>query len=281
MSPGRDFPVAPVSARCPRSPARPVTMLLLARPFLSAMLPLLAAHSDSTTLRPKPPARDTAAVSSPTVQSQANQPQTVQPMDLALAPAIAPFSGADFFATTAAATSASAPATTATRAPSVLADGRVPVPAWAMGAKMGLFHAGRADSIVVEKYEHRMTLYAGSEAIGVFQVALGKKQGQKASAGDNRTPEGLYHIDARNPNSRFHLALHVSYPNADDVARAQKLGVSTGGDIMIHGLPNGQGAAGVAHREYDWTNGCVAVTDQEIEQIWSAVPVGTLVRIKP
>jgi murein L,D-transpeptidase YafK len=113
-----------------------------------------------------------------------------------------------------------------------------------------------------------------------YSVALGKNpSGQKSKAGDYRTPEGLYHIDARNPNSRFHLALHVSYPNADDVARARARGISTGGDIMIHGLPNGQGTAGVTHRNYDWTNGCVAVTDQEIEEIWNAVPVGTPIRI--
>ena len=130
-----------------------------------------------------------------------------------------------------------------------------------------------------EKREHRMTLFGGGQALGTFLVALGKQStGAKERAGDYRTPEGLYHIDARNPNSRYHLALHVSYPNAADLAHARTLGVSTGGDIMIHGLPNGQGGVGAAHREYDWTNGCVAVTDQEIEQIWNAVPVGTPVR---
>ena len=73
----------------------------------------------------------------------------------------------------------------------------------------------------------------------------------------------------------------MSYPNAEDVARAQAMGVSTGGDIMIHGLPNGQGQVGAAHAAYDWTNGCVAVTDDEIEEILSAVPVGTPIRILP
>jgi murein L,D-transpeptidase YafK len=127
-----------------------------------------------------------------------------------------------------------------------------------------------------------MTLFAGGERIGTYLVAIGKQAaGAKVQAGDLRTPEGLYYINSRNPNSRFHRALRVSYPNAADVARARSLGVDTGGDIMIHGLPNGQGAVGRLHRNYDWTNGCVAVTNEEIEEIWNAVPVGTPIRIKP
>jgi murein L,D-transpeptidase YafK len=82
-------------------------------------------------------------------------------------------------------------------------------------------------------------------------------------------------------NSQFHLALHLSYPNAKDRARAAKLGVSPGGDIMIHGLPNGYGWVGSKHLLRDWTDGCVAVTDQEIEEIWRLVPNGTTVEIKP
>jgi lipoprotein-anchoring transpeptidase ErfK/SrfK len=139
-----------------------------------------------------------------------------------------------------------------------------------------------ADSIVVEKAAHRLTLFLGGTVARVYSVALGQSpSGAKVQAGDNRTPEGLYFIDARNPFSRFHLGLRVSYPNADDRARARELGVPTGGDIMIHGLPNGQGQVGAAHAAYDWTNGCVAVTDDEIEEIWSAVPVGTPIRILP
>jgi len=157
----------------------------------------------------------------------------------------------------------------------------VPMPAWVSGTHTGLLHAGHADSIVVEKGEHRMTLYAAGQPLGTYQVAIGKQTGKKERIGDYRTPEGLYHIDAKNPNSHFHLALHVSYPNADDLARARQLGAATGGDIMIHGLPNGQGSAGITHRNYDWTNGCVAVTDQEIEEIFGAVAVGTPVRIRP
>jgi murein L,D-transpeptidase YafK len=141
---------------------------------------------------------------------------------------------------------------------------------------------GLADSIVVEKKAHTLTLFRDGKPMRTYQVALGgKPQGDKLSAGDKRTPEGLFFIDARQPNSSYHLALHISYPDAAHRARSQAAGVQPGGDIMIHGLPNGLGAAGASHRLNDWTNGCVALTDQEIEQIWSVVPIGTPVEIKP
>jgi murein L,D-transpeptidase YafK len=139
-----------------------------------------------------------------------------------------------------------------------------------------------ADSVVVEKSLRRLTLYAGGLPLRTYDVALGRTPtGPKLQVGDFRTPEGLYYIDARNPQSQFHRGLHVSYPNAEDVARAQAMGVSTGGDIMIHGLPNGQAAVGGSHRANDWTSGCVAVTNDEIEEIWDSVPLGTPVRIRP
>lgn len=139
-----------------------------------------------------------------------------------------------------------------------------------------------ADSIVVEKKARRLTLYADGRPMRTYLVALGLNPvGDKVRSGDNRTPEGLFYIDRRNPESRYHLALHISYPGPMHRARAEKLGVEPGGDIMIHGLPNGMGAAGATHRVADWTNGCVALTDQEIEEIWSVVPIGTPVEIKP
>lgn len=141
---------------------------------------------------------------------------------------------------------------------------------------------GLADSIVVEKKAHTLTLFRDGRPMRTYLVALGgRPQGDKLSAGDKRTPEGVFYIDARQPNSRYHLALHISYPDAAHRARSQAAGMLPGGDIMIHGLPNGLGAAGATHRINDWTNGCVALTDQEIEQIWSAVPIGTPVEIKP
>ena len=156
------------------------------------------------------------------------------------------------------------------------------IPAITAIAGRRLALSGNADSIVVEKSLRRLTLWVAGLPVRTYDVALGgSPEGQKERAGDKRTPEGLYHIDARNPNSRYHLGLHVSYPNAQDVARARAQGVTPGGDIMLHGLPNGQGSVGTLHRAYDWTNGCVAVTDAEIEEIFSAVPVGTPIRFVP
>jgi murein L,D-transpeptidase YafK len=141
---------------------------------------------------------------------------------------------------------------------------------------------GLVDSIVVEKKAHTLTLFRDGKPTHTYLVALGSKpQGDKLRAGDNRTPEGIFYIDSRQPNSKYHLALHISYPDAVHRARSQAAGAEPGGDIMIHGLPNGLGKAGASHRLADWTNGCVALTDEEIEQIWSVVPIGTPVEIKP
>ncbi|MEO5568335.1 MAG: L,D-transpeptidase family protein, partial [Gemmatimonadaceae bacterium] len=104
---------------------------------------------------------------------------------------------------------------------------------------------------------------------------------KKVSRGDNRTPEGLYYIEGHNPDSKYHLSLRVSYPNALDLAEARTRGVATGGDIMIHGLPKGFEKVGAEHRQRDWTNGCIAVTNAEIEEIWSAIPDGAVIHIKP
>jgi len=139
-----------------------------------------------------------------------------------------------------------------------------------------------ADSIVVEKSHHRLSLYHQGALLHSYLVALGQQPvGDKVRVGDNRTPEGLFHIEARNPTSRYHRSLKISYPDAAHRARAQSLGVSPGGDIMIHGLPARQSWVGAAHRDFDWTEGCIAVTNKEIEEIWSVVPVGTPILIKP
>jgi murein L,D-transpeptidase YafK len=140
----------------------------------------------------------------------------------------------------------------------------------------------KADSILILKNEHVLKLLAGGKVIRTYKVALGSGGlAPKEREGDGRTPEGHYVIDAHNAVSHYHKALHVSYPNPEDRARAAKLGVSPGGAIMIHGLPNGMGAIGAAHRLYDWTLGCIAVTDDEIDEIWNLVPVGTPVEIRP
>lgn len=139
-----------------------------------------------------------------------------------------------------------------------------------------------ADSIVIEKKARRLTLYHQGRALRSYRVALGANPvGAKRMAGDRRTPEGVFQIDWKNEKSDFHLALHISYPDSAHRARAEALGVSPGGDILIHGLRNGSGAAGAFHRTVDWTDGCIALTDEEIEGVWSAVMVGTPVEIKP
>jgi len=140
----------------------------------------------------------------------------------------------------------------------------------------------QADSILILKKDHVMELLSNGRVIRTYKVALGRGGlAPKQKEGDARTPEGRYIVDSRNASSAYHKALHVSYPNADDRKRAAKLGVSPGGAVMIHGLPNGKGWVGGAHRLYDWTLGCIAVTDDEIDEIWTLVPVGTPVEIRP
>lgn len=139
-----------------------------------------------------------------------------------------------------------------------------------------------ADRVVVAKADRTLTLYHGSQVLRTYMIALGRTPtGPKEEQGDGRTPEGVYVIDGRNPQSAFHRSLHVSYPNGDDRRRAARRRVRPGGDIMIHGLPNGLGALGAAHVLRDWTEGCIAVTDAEIEEIWRMVPNGTRIEIRP
>lgn len=138
------------------------------------------------------------------------------------------------------------------------------------------------DRIVVEKAERKLSIFREGKLIKTYRVALGANPvGAKEQEGDMKTPEGVYKIDYRNPNSDYHLALHVSYPSDEDNARAAAHGVNAGFDIMIHGLPNGKGWMGAAHRQIDWTAGCIAVTDEEIEELWRVVPDGTTVEIRP
>jgi L,D-peptidoglycan transpeptidase YkuD (ErfK/YbiS/YcfS/YnhG family) len=139
-----------------------------------------------------------------------------------------------------------------------------------------------ADRILIEKQERRLTLISKGKVLKTYQIALGgNPNGPKERQGDNKTPEGTYVIDSRNKNSRYHLSLHISYPNEKDRKRAKELGVSPGGDIMIHGIKNGFSWVGDLHAEVDWTKGCIAVTDEEIEEISKLAPNGTTVEIRP
>ena len=138
------------------------------------------------------------------------------------------------------------------------------------------------DRIVVKKADHTLSLLSHGHIIKTYHVSLGPNPvGPKQKQGDGKTPEGTYVIDSRNAASKFHLSLHVSYPNAADRARAKAAGVDPGRDIMIHGLGRGLGWMGPLQRTRDWTAGCIAVTNAEIEEIWARVKVGTVVDIRP
>ena len=140
----------------------------------------------------------------------------------------------------------------------------------------------RADYVLVEKASHTMTLFDLGQPIRTYRVALGRGgQGQKFQAGDNKVPEGIYRIAGRNPKSAFHRALRISYPLPEQEVQARQRGVAAGGDIMIHGIRNGLGWIGSMQRRFDWTKGCIALDDVEIEEVWRVVPDGTPVEIRP
>jgi murein L,D-transpeptidase YafK len=139
-----------------------------------------------------------------------------------------------------------------------------------------------ADRVVVLKRDRTLQLLSGGQVIKSYRVALGGDPvGAKMRQGDHKTPEGIYVLDSRNAHSQFHRSIHISYPNARDRAEARARGVSPGGDVFVHGLPNGYGWVGASHRAKDWTDGCIAVTDEEIEEIWKAVGDGTAIEIRP
>lgn len=155
------------------------------------------------------------------------------------------------------------------------------VVAWAHWPALPLPVDARADRLVVLKSRRTLELYRGAALLRSYVVALGGTPvGPKQQEGDRRTPEGSYVLDYRKVDSSFHRALHVSYPSAADRASAAARGVAPGGLIMVHGLPNGLGFLGRAHRALDWTNGCIAVTNHEIEEIWRVVPDGTPIEIQ-
>jgi murein L,D-transpeptidase YafK len=138
------------------------------------------------------------------------------------------------------------------------------------------------DRVVVRKSDRRLILYAGGQAIATYRVALGRDPtGHKTWQGDSRTPEGVYSLDYRNEDSRFYRSIHISYPNEADLAAAVAADVPPGGNVMIHGLPNGRGWIGPIYNLHDWTDGCIAVTNSDIEEIWNAVPDGTPIEIRP
>jgi murein L,D-transpeptidase YafK len=134
----------------------------------------------------------------------------------------------------------------------------------------------QADKVLVDKSDRQLHLMRNGDVWKSYPIGLGfAPEGHKRHEGDGRTPEGDYVLDWRNPNSSFYLSIHISYPDADDAARAQARGVSPGGAIFIHGRHNPSG------RKRDWTLGCIAVTDAAMDEIWQAVPDGTPITIRP
>lgn len=145
-------------------------------------------------------------------------------------------------------------------------------------SKMKSYSGPPVTQIVVKKGERKMYLVSGKTAIKSYQINLGNQPiGDKQYEGDGKTPEGLYFIDRFNPNSRYHLSVGISYPSAQDVAEAAMLGLRPGGDIFIHGL----GPEGRALNKADWTAGCIAVTDEEIEEIFAMLRPGVPIFINP
>ena len=139
-----------------------------------------------------------------------------------------------------------------------------------------------AEKIVVVKSERRLYLVRAGQVLKSYRVALGPRPfGTKLVQGDGRTPEGIYRVTGFNANSRFHRSIRLSYPSEQDMARSRLLGQAAGGDIMIHGLPPERRAYGASQWQFDWTNGCIAVANEEIEEIWQRVAIGTPIEIRP
>ncbi len=139
------------------------------------------------------------------------------------------------------------------------------------------------DFVLVRKKERKLYLYSGADVVKSYQIALGKEpKGQKLKEGDSRTPEGLYTLDWRNPNSRFFRSIHVSYPNVVQVRSAKEAGINPGGAIMIHGQPSDWSERiKLTFNFKDWTEGCIAVENQDMLEIWDLVRDGTPIKIDP
>jgi murein L,D-transpeptidase YafK len=139
-----------------------------------------------------------------------------------------------------------------------------------------------ADSVLVVKTERRLYLIRNGERYASFPATFGSNsRGHKQEEGDGRTPEGRYVLDYKNANSAYHLSIHVSYPNERDIAAARKRGVSPGGDIMVHGQKAGFEWLGALTRHVNWTEGCIALSNEDMATVWNAVSPGTPIEIRP
>lgn len=158
---------------------------------------------------------------------------------------------------------------------SLASCGRAP----SSNTKFYSYNGPRVTWVIVEKAKRQMYLFHGNQVLRTYDIDLGfAPEGNKQFERDGRTPEGVYFIDRRNPNSDFHLSLGISYPNENDIAFAQAYGLQPGGDIFIHGEPNRKG---MRRRDRDWTAGCIAVSNDDIEEIYAMVQDGTPIAIQP
>jgi murein L,D-transpeptidase YafK len=148
---------------------------------------------------------------------------------------------------------------------------------------LGTAHSEQiADLVLVEKSKSRLYLMREGEVFASFNVAFGSNpRGHKQEQGDGRTPEGHYMLDYKNAGSAYYKSIHISYPNAKDREEARKRGVSPGGDIMIHGQKNGYGRLSILVQRFNWTNGCIALSDRDMDYVWNAVKPGTPIEIRP
>ncbi|NTU42675.1 MAG: L,D-transpeptidase family protein [Nitrospirales bacterium] len=140
----------------------------------------------------------------------------------------------------------------------------------------------RVERVVLIKNKKLMMLIKDGEVLKAYKVSLGKDpSGPKVREGDKKTPEGTYTLDYRKKKSEYYLAIHISYPNEKDIQKAKKMGVSPGGDIELHGIPTDLSDVGGLHRILNWTDGCIAVTNKEMDEIWTLVADGTPIEIRP
>jgi murein L,D-transpeptidase YafK len=151
---------------------------------------------------------------------------------------------------------------------------------WQGGLQAGQFPV--ADQVLIEKADRKLHLMSGGIAFKTFDIALGiRPVGDKNEEGDFKTPEGAYTLDMRNPNSDYFLSIHISYPSAGDRRDAARSGVAPGGAIMIHGQPNSPSRSETYYRTQDWTNGCIAVSNSDMIDIWLMTGENTPIEIRP
>ena len=138
------------------------------------------------------------------------------------------------------------------------------------------------DKLEVYKSKRRLLVYSNGQLVKTYKISLGRQPiGDKEFEGDKKTPEGLYFINDNNHNSGYHKNLGISYPKKEDIQNAKRLGKLAGGEVKIHGFRNKTGFIGKFHRWYDWTQGCIALTDEEIDELYKAVKIGAQIEIKP